>query len=200
MADVKSKFGGVPVEEDQPQSKFGGVYAGGGGRGGGARGQTGSDAAKFDVGPTQKFLSSVGNTIAAIPPAAFHGTVDALRFLTQDPLMQSSGGGNSGLSTPGPTADAAIQAQIDQARKARQSWNRGDKIEALGHGGAASLPVLGPAAAHAGETIGGELEYGDLQHPERPTGVVRSPDPAKGLGEAVPLVVLSSPKNITERS
>lgn len=82
-----------------------------------------------------------------------------------------------GLATaaihPVDTASGIVNAQLDQAKQAYElgrrggSWN--DYLEAAGHGVAAALPLIGPAAAEAGETFGrGEI--------------------AKGLGQTVGLV------------
>lgn len=61
-----------------------------------------------------------------------------------------------------------LQSHSDEAQKAIENWQQGQYSEAVGHGAAAMLPVLGPMAAHIGERIG----TGDI---------------AGGLGEAVGL-------------
>lgn len=63
----------------------------------------------------------------------------------------------------------ALQGQVDQGHQAADAWRKGDRTEATGHAMAAALPLLGPAAANAGEAIG-----------EGRTG--------EGLGQAVGLV------------
>jgi hypothetical protein len=45
-------------------------------------------------------------------------------------------------------------AATEQAQKAKAAWDRGEHVEAAGHALAAVLPVVGPAAANAGEAIG----------------------------------------------
>lgn len=89
------------------------------------------------------------------------------------------------------------QGHVDQAKKAKGSWSKpglGNKVEAVGHGMAAALPLLGPAAAHAGERIGGEKaqydKFGNVVKPQQ------LPDVAGGLGEAAGLIVASSPENV----
>jgi hypothetical protein len=52
------------------------------------------------------------------------------------------------------TAGNIIGAQVDQGRQAIDNAKQGRYVEAMGHTGAALLPVLGPAAAQAGEQIG----------------------------------------------
>lgn len=101
----------------------------------------------------------------------------------------------------------AVQAQSDQWDKAKSAWNRGqqpgnpnsfaDKVEAGGHALAAALPLVGPGAAEAGETIGGEVAYDDPAHPAQATSLVRAPQVGRGIGQGLGTVLLSSPKNIT---
>lgn len=73
---------------------------------------------------------------------------------------------------PVDTAGSLINAQVDQFSKAKQDYAKGHYSEMLGHGAAGLLPLLGPAAAHAGEAIG----TGD------PTQM------ARGVGEAAGLL------------
>jgi hypothetical protein len=68
------------------------------------------------------------------------------------------------------TARAMVGTHAEQIDKAKQAWSEGRYSEALGHGGAAALPIIGPAAAAAGERIG----EGDV---------------AGGLGEGVGLLI-----------
>ena len=46
--------------------------------------------------------------------------------------------------------------QVEQAQKAKRSFNQGDYSEAFGHGLAAALPGVGPAAANIGEKLGNQ--------------------------------------------
>jgi hypothetical protein len=73
------------------------------------------------------------------------------------------------VTTAGKLALGAGKAQWDQAVKARQAFQQGRYSEAVGHGMAAVTPLVGPAAAEAGEKIGA----GDI---------------AGGLGEGVGLI------------
>jgi hypothetical protein len=66
-------------------------------------------------------------------------------------------------------AGIILPAQADQARKAVTDLQAGDYSSAAGHAGAAALPIVGPAAANAGERIA-------------------SGDTAGGIGEAIPLL------------
>lgn len=47
-----------------------------------------------------------------------------------------------------------VQGQVDQAKQAKQSFKQGNYSEAIGHGLASAVPLVGPAAAQAGENIG----------------------------------------------
>jgi hypothetical protein len=52
-------------------------------------------------------------------------------------------------------------AQMNQANEAKSSFREGNYLEAAGHMAGAYLPVIGPAAAEAGEDIkGGDIGYG----------------------------------------
>jgi hypothetical protein len=54
-----------------------------------------------------------------------------------------------------------VGAQLDQAGKAKDAYLRGDIIEGMGHSAAAGTPLIGPAAANAGEEIKeGNISYG----------------------------------------
>jgi hypothetical protein len=87
-----------------------------------------------------------------------------------------------------------VQGQTDQAQKAKAAWQGGNRVEALGHGLAAAVPLVGPVAAHAAERMGGEApkldRYGNVVEQGQ------APDIAGGLGEAAGLIVASSPKNL----
>lgn len=86
-------------------------------------------------------------------------------------------GGLDMIASPIDTAKQVWGAMGDQATKAREAFGEGRYSESLGHGIASAVPVLGPAAAAAGERIAG----GDI---------------AGGLGEAAALGALSSPSLI----
>lgn len=57
------------------------------------------------------------------------------------------------VTHPIDTATALAAAQVDQFGKAKRAYEEGRGIEALGHAAAGALPLLGPAAAAAGESI-----------------------------------------------
>lgn len=65
------------------------------------------------------------------------------------------------LRHPVQTAQAIEDLQHAEKAKAAAAWQEGNTSEAFGHGLASVMPVLGPAAAHAGERIGrGEIAEG----------------------------------------
>jgi hypothetical protein len=74
-----------------------------------------------------------------------------------------------------------IQSHQDQAQKAKDAWDQGNHTEAAGHALATILPLIGPAAAHAAERVGGSApvfdKYGNVIQPGQ------QPDVAGGLGE-----------------
>lgn len=86
-------------------------------------------------------------------------------------------GGLDLIASPIDTTKQVWGAMGDQATKAREAFSEGRYSKSLGHGLASAVPVLGPAAAAAGERIAG----GDI---------------AGGLGEAAALGVVSSPSLI----
>jgi hypothetical protein len=60
-----------------------------------------------------------------------------------------------------PAAQGAAKAQWDELVKAKQNVEQGRYSEAVGHGAAGVLPLVGPAAAAAGEAIAeGDVGYG----------------------------------------
>lgn len=58
------------------------------------------------------------------------------------------------VTSPGETVRAAGAQLGEQWEKAGNAWNEGRISEAVGHGVAGSIPLIGPAAAAAGERIG----------------------------------------------
>ena len=93
---------------------------------------------------------------------------------------------NPSKPAEGPVA-AMAQASANQARKAYESAKQGEYLEATGHGMAAALPGIGPAAAQAGELIGGgEVARGLGQA----TGLLAP----FGVGAVVPKVITKATK------
>jgi hypothetical protein len=61
-----------------------------------------------------------------------------------------------------------VQAHVDQAQKAKDAFDQGSYVEAMGHM-LGTLPMIGPAAANIGETLGGTQpafdKYGNVIRP-----------------------------------
>lgn len=79
-----------------------------------------------------------------------------------------------------------VQSHVDQAQKAKAAWDRGDKVEAFGHSLATLVPLLGPAAAAAGEQIGGEPGNTDRYGNVIQQG--QAPDIAGGVGAGLGVI------------
>jgi hypothetical protein len=83
------------------------------------------------------------------------------------------------------SAGPLVALQADQIAKVKESYAKGDYTEAFGHL-LAALPVIGPAAAEAGEAIGGTPpEYDKFGNIVRP-GI--APNFGAGLGKATGLL------------
>jgi len=79
------------------------------------------------------------------------------------------------VSHPIDTAKNIYESHVGQAQKAFENVAQGRYSEALGHGAAALLPILGPAAANIGEEIGatGDIAGGLGKTAGLLTGVLR---------------------------
>lgn len=144
-------------------------------------GQTDPGASQLKGNALTDVLGGIADTTVRTIPAAARMAGHAVKAaMNPNPLSQDRADFNEDLGN-------MVNAQVDQGKKAKDAWKRGEHVEAFGHGLAAVTPVVGPAAANAGETIGGELEYDDPQHPERATGMVREPQVARGVGQGIGL-------------
>ena len=98
----------------------------------------------------------------------------------------------SAIMHPIDTAGAIVQSHLSEAEKSRQAFKEGRYSEALGHAVATALPVVGPAAANAGERIGS----GDVAGGLGEGAALMSPMAAKAarvpIGEATAAVGRSS--------
>lgn len=111
-------------------------------------------------GPISRFASNLAEQVN--PVAAVKGVWNAL------PIPQAMGGAGV-IEGPLNTAKGILSAANDQRLKAHEAMDRGDYGEMAARSVAAAIPILGPAAAEAGEQIG-------------------SGDVAGGLGKAVGIV------------
>lgn len=144
-----------------------------------------------DAGPKPEAIQQPkGSAAARAAGGAWDNTVGGLgkAIKTLYHISSSSPGGIPNLDAIQDMHDL-VQSHIDQAKKAKEAWGQGEHVEAIGHGMAAALPLVGPAAAHAGERIGGTVpefdKYGSVVTPGQ------APDVAGGLGEAAGLIATS---------
>lgn len=88
-------------------------------------------------------------------PSANSGVRGAVTAAAQalDPRRLMAGLGQA-IASPLDTAQGLYRAHEAQAGKAADAFREGRYSEALGHGAATALPLIGPAAANAGERIG----------------------------------------------
>jgi hypothetical protein len=100
------------------------------------------------------------NPLPAIKRYAIDPTVDLVSAIHGG----DSAGAMDAIKRMNPARSMAsdvLQAQTGQAKQALDLARQGRYVEAAGHAGAAALPVLGPAAAQAGELIGdGQIARG----------------------------------------
>jgi hypothetical protein len=86
------------------------------------------------------------------------------------------------VAHPLDTVDSMIDASAEQYGKAREAFGQGRLTEAVGHGLAGTLPVIGPAAAGIGEQIGAGDVAGGLG---AATGMVAGPAAVRGVTRGV---------------
>ena len=117
------------------------------------------------------FLGGVAETVNPLPAVQRYAIQPALDVAKS--IHDGDGAGLLGavqrLNPAGAIASDVMNAQVGQGQQAIDQAKQGNYAEAAGHAGAALLPVLGPAAAQAGETIG-------------------SGETARGLGQATGLI------------
>lgn len=82
----------------------------------------------------------------------------AMRFLSGaaknlNPITAVEGAYNA-VRHPFDTASSIVSSNLAELKKAGENFQQGRYSEAVGHGAAGLLPVIGPAAAAAGERIG----------------------------------------------
>lgn len=142
------------------------------------------------------FLGGVVETVNPLPAIQRYAVQPAL-----DVAKAIHDGDAAGLASavgrlnPANTMASDIgNAQLSQGQQAVDLARQGRYTEAAGHAGAAVLPVLGPAAAQAGETIaGGETARG-LGQAAGLVGSVLAPHAIAPLQRAVaPLVAQAAP-------
>lgn len=90
-------------------------------------------------------------------------------------------------TNPIDTARSIYQAHADQFGKASQAFQEGRTTEALGHGAAGVLPLIGPMAANIGEGISetGDVATGVGRAATAIGGLVAGPAAVRGAGRVV---------------
>lgn len=91
----------------------------------------------------------------------------------------------SGVTHPIDTIKAIGQAQGAELGKARENFQQGRYAEAVGHGAAGVLPLIGPASAAAGERIGSGDVAGGLGEATGLLAPVVAPTAIRATGKAV---------------
>lgn len=145
------------------------------------------NAPKAAAVETPAFKQPEGSAAGRLAKGVWDNTVGGIADMAQ--MLKDVIGGASRdpvlVQKSKDTLQGIVQAHYDQAVKAKEAWSRGDYSEAFGHG-LATLPMIGPPAAAAGEKIGGTApgfdRYGNVVKQGQ------APDLAGGLGGAVGLV------------
>jgi len=161
-----------------------------------------TDSRKFDVDGAVKsgyskadIISHLSTTTAApaVPPPALKAPEGSAAGRFGSNFLENSLGGMAAIGKAAVDPREALKmvtgmfhAHADQAQKAKAAWDRGDHVEAFGHALATAIPGVGPAAAAAGEKMGGEPgqtdKYGNI------TRQGQAPDIAGGLGAGAGLL------------
>lgn len=94
-----------------------------------------------------------------------------------------------------------INAHADQFSKAKEAWNKGEHTEAAGHFMAGVLPLVGPAAAQAGEKIGNGDVAGGIGEGVGLLATMGAPEAlgrVVGKAKDIPVVPKLGARNATE--
>lgn len=107
--------------------------------------------------PSESELKDIFAAAGVATDAAPEGSATS-RFIggvakTLNPVTMVEGAYNA-VRHPIDTAGSILQDNLQQLKQAGSDFQQGRYSEAVGHGAAGLLPVIGPAAARAGERIG----------------------------------------------
>lgn len=107
--------------------------------------------------PSESELKDIFAAAGVATDAASEGSATS-RFIggvakTLNPVTMVEGAYNA-VRHPLDTAGSILQDNLQQLKQAGSDFQQGRYSEAVGHGAAGLLPVIGPAAARAGERIG----------------------------------------------
>jgi hypothetical protein len=103
-------------------------------------------------GAVSRFMAPIGEAARGVLglPAAIARGVGQVADAT---AAASQGNAQPMVDVGQEMYDSFVGPNVEQARQAVDAFKRGHYSEAAGRGVAAALPVVGPAAAHAGETM-----------------------------------------------
>lgn len=120
--------------------------------------------------PDPGLWSTLGHDAMSIPGAVAKTAVDVGK-IALNPLEATN---------PTNAVNQAAQAGVNQFQKAKQEFKQGNYVSGMGRTIAAALPVVGPAAAQAGEELGGGQPGAGAAHALELLG----PSAYSALGEA----------------
>ncbi len=146
-----------------------------------------TEATKSQTGPVGRFIGGLWDTTVG----GLKDTALALADLTSQ--LGPGGRGFDPNSVGGKAAMGIVQGHIDQAKKAKDALDQGRYSEAIGHSLATILPLVGPAAAHAGERIGEGDVAGGLGEATGLVGMSMAPAGARAVRSKLPAAVKISP-------
>jgi len=116
-------------------------------------------------GAVSRFFAPVGQAIAGLPKMVYDAVMpedprDAAKRMqaVHEAVRQGNYGQaavkaipqGSALGVGGKVAEQAAQGSLAEAAKAKEAYDQGRYVEALGHAGG-TIPIIGPGAAAAGE-------------------------------------------------
>jgi hypothetical protein len=134
------------------------------------------------VGPAM--AQAIGEAENSAPTTGAAGRFGSGLWKNLNPITALEGLYSAGRH-PLDTGKAVLQAQGAELGKAVDNARQGRYFEAAGHGAAGLIPVLGPAAAAAGERIGSGDVAGGVGEATGLLAPVLAPAAVKGAGAAV---------------
>jgi len=127
--------------------------------------------------PREPGLATIGEQLEAKGSAPGRFVSNAWEMVNPVNLVK---GAYEAVTSPIDTGKAILASQGEQFDKAVDAYRKGRYSEMVGHGAASMLPIVGPAAAQAGEQIGSGDVAGGLG---KATGIL-APFAVKGVVDA----------------
>lgn len=141
-----------------------------------------------DSSPSSAPPPNVSRETSETPSAAYRFASNLASTLDPRPLIEMA-------RSPIESAKGLVQAQTGQFSKAGERFQQGRYSEALGHGMAGMLPLIGPAAAGIGEQIGSGDVAGGLG---AVTGAALPLGAVKAAGKAAPALRKAAKKQYSQ--